>query len=128
MPYLLSESKTKLMLNLNSDNAEIKTQIDTASLSQRIKLLNDLLNEFNGHYFECEQKYTDDPNDKVDYESAYAAAIVYLNFIQALNKNYFNENENLKEKYENYIFYGKICLFTVCKPPHPSSRAFTPIS
>lgn len=97
-------------------------------LSQKVSILNTLLDTFNGYYFECAQTYTQDSSDKVAYEKSYAAALLYFNFFNDLHAAQFVIPQDVEEKYENYLFYGEDCLFRTCKPPHPSTTVFTSLA
>lgn len=108
------------------DNTAVKRQIESASNEEKTSVLRLLLNELNGYYLICVQKYTNDPNDKSTYEKAYIAAVVYLRFIEALGNTHFEET-GLEETHQNYLFYAHQCLFQTHLPPHPSVNTFTPI-
>lgn len=104
-------------------------QSSTENSASKIQIIDYLLNELHSFCLACAQKYTVEVSDKDAYDEAYSKALAYFEFIQQLNKVFFEKPEanNIKEKYSNYIFYANQCLFETYKPPHPSLSCFSPI-
>lgn len=93
------------------------------STERKLKIINELLNQLHGYYFQCCQKYTESPSDKADYEKAYTEASTYLTFIEEIFATWITTPEaaSVKSKYENCLKNAKLYLFTTFKPPHPSA-------
>lgn len=97
----------------------------TIPISQKIDILNHLLNALHGYYSMFFQAYTENKNDKEIYETNYKDAEKYLNFIEEhciawLHEDNSPETIKIKKTYNNYSQFAKLYLFDQCKPPHPS--------
>ena len=111
------------MFNLAEQSERICTIMQSGSSEIKLKIINTLLNELHGYYSQCHQKYTENSGDKAEYERTYQEAAQYLACLENNCVEWLATPEaaSVKTKYDNYIGYAKLYLFTTCKPPHPSA-------